>query len=37
MDKANILIVEDEGIVAQDIKAPLENMGYGVVGIASTG
>jgi DNA-binding Lrp family transcriptional regulator/CheY-like chemotaxis protein len=37
MDKANILIVEDEGIVAQDIKATLENMGYGVVGIASTG
>lgn len=37
MDKANILIVEDESIVAQDIKATLENLGYTVAGIASTG
>jgi len=31
-----ILVVEDESIVAQDLKGRLETMGYVVVGIAST-
>lgn len=37
MEKANILVVEDENITAQDIKATLEHLGYSVAGIASTG
>jgi PAS domain S-box-containing protein len=37
MKKANILIVEDERIVAEDIKSSLLEMGFGVVGIASSG
>jgi CheY-like chemotaxis protein len=37
MDKARILIVEDEGIIAMDIHARLTGMGYSVVGHASTG
>ncbi len=37
MKKANILIVEDEAIVAQEIKICLENMGHSVVSIASRG
>jgi two-component system cell cycle sensor histidine kinase/response regulator CckA len=32
-----IFIVEDEGIVASDIKQLLLNLGYGVVGVVSTG
>jgi two-component system cell cycle sensor histidine kinase/response regulator CckA len=32
-----IFIVEDEGIVAADIKQLLLNLGYGVVGVVSTG
>ncbi|MCT7949573.1 ATP-binding protein [Ancylothrix sp. C2] len=33
----NILIVEDELIVAEDIADTLRSLGYGVVGIVSTG
>jgi CheY-like chemotaxis protein len=32
-----ILIVEDEMIVAEDIKSTLESLGYSVMGICSTG
>lgn len=32
-----ILVVEDESIIARDIEATLEDMGYDVVGIASSG
>ncbi|MEQ2006685.1 MAG: response regulator [Limisphaerales bacterium] len=34
---ARILIVEDEGIIAQDIEATLEKLGYEVSGIAAVG
>lgn len=37
MKKANILIVENETIVAQDIKTTLEHLGYSISGISSTG
>ena len=37
MTKANILIVEDEAIVAAEIKISLENMGYSVASIARRG
>ncbi len=37
MAKARILVVEDEGIVAHDIKSTLEGMGYEVPAIAFTG
>jgi len=37
MENSNILIVEDEYIVAQDIKDTLESGGYSVVGISETG
>jgi DNA-binding LytR/AlgR family response regulator len=37
MLKQNILIVEDESIVAKDIQQTLIRLGYNVVGIASTG
>ena len=33
----HILIVEDEGLVAEDIKAHLEDFGYHVVGISASG
>lgn len=33
----NILIVEDEGIVAQSMQAVLDELGYGVCGIAPSG
>jgi len=36
MQKVNILIVEDEGIVAKDIQQSLIKLGYNVVGICST-
>ena len=32
-----ILIVEDEAVVAFDMKAQLQKLGYDVVGIAETG
>jgi two-component system cell cycle sensor histidine kinase/response regulator CckA len=37
MAKSQILIVEDEGIVAKDIEGCLKHLGYGVVGMASSG
>ena len=37
MTKAKIMVVEDEAITAQDIKASLEDMGYEVVAVAATG
>ncbi len=36
MNKAKILIVEDNPIVAEDIKMKLSRMGYEVTGIASS-
>jgi signal transduction histidine kinase len=36
MDNLNILVVEDERIVAEDIKQNLEKLGYQVPAIAST-
>lgn len=35
--KANIIIVEDESIVAQDLQFTLEDLGYGVPAIANSG
>jgi len=32
-----VLIVEDESIIAEDLKVSLRNLGYGVSGVASTG
>jgi len=37
MNKTNILIVEDEAIVAKDIQQSLKKAGYNVVDVASTG
>ena len=37
MEKASILIVEDERIIARDIQHSLENLGYTVPAIASSG
>lgn len=37
MPKGNILIVEDEAVVAADLAGKLERAGYRVVGIASDG
>lgn len=37
MSKTNILIVEDESIVAKDIQMSLRKLGYTVVGICSNG
>lgn len=37
MEKINILIVEDERIVAKDIEGRLNSLGYGVSGTASSG
>jgi len=37
MEKARILIVEDEGIIARDIGERLETLGYSVSGILSSG
>jgi len=35
--RANILIVEDERIIAEDIRRSLENLGYSVLSIVSSG
>ena len=37
MDKMKILVVEDERIVAEDIKMRLEKLGYAVSGMARSG
>ena len=37
MVNPKILIVEDENIVAKDLQKRLMNLGYNIVGIASTG
>jgi CheY-like chemotaxis protein len=37
MEKKKILIVEDERIVAEDIRTKLEYVGYVVAGMASSG
>src|SRR6516164_9194303 len=37
MTRARILVVEDEGIVAQDIRNRLTRHGYTVVGVVETG
>lgn len=37
MKKAKILVVEDQNIVALNIRNKLKNLGYTVPGIASTG
>lgn len=37
MSRARILIVEDEGIIAQDIQTTLEKLGYEVPAIATVG
>lgn len=37
MEKAQILVVEDEAIVAKHVQRALERVGYTVVGIAYTG
>ena len=37
MPKARILIVEDEGIIAQDIRASLQELGYEVSATVATG
>ncbi len=34
---SKIMIVEDEMIIARDIKGKLESLGYDVIGIVSTG
>lgn len=34
---ASVLVVEDEGLIAQDIQAVLEQLGYRVSGLASSG
>jgi PAS domain S-box-containing protein len=37
MDKTNILIVEDESIVAEDIRHTVERLGYRVTAVVSSG
>jgi AmiR/NasT family two-component response regulator len=37
MNSRHVLIVEDELILAMDMEARLVDLGYAVVGIASTG
>lgn len=37
MEKARILVVDDEIIIARDLEARLKNMGYEVVAIAASG
>jgi CheY-like chemotaxis protein len=37
MTPANLLIVEDEAIVALDLRLQLEELGYAVIGIAGEG
>jgi len=37
LEQKNILIVEDEGIIAMDLQYRLESLGYNVIDIVSTG
>ena len=37
MSKSNILVVEDESIVAKDIQHSLKKLGYTVLGICNSG
>ena len=37
MGKVNVLVVEDESIVAKDIQLSLKRLGYNVLGIANNG
>ncbi len=37
MTKAQLLIVEDDGLVAKDIEIMLEKLSYGVAGVAMSG
>ena len=37
MEKAKILVVEDEAIIASDMKTTLEEFNYEVVAVTSTG
>ena len=37
MNKITVLIVEDEGIVAENLASKLKNLGYEVAGIATRG
>lgn len=37
MNAARILIVENERVVALDIQSRVENLGYGIAGVAATG
>ena len=37
MERARIMVVEDEGIIAQDIRNCLENLGYEVPEVVFTG
>lgn len=37
MEKSRIMVVEDEGIVAMDIKNTLKSLGYDVVAVAASG
>jgi CheY-like chemotaxis protein len=37
MDKAKVLIVENEGIVALDLKNRMEELGHSVLGVVASG
>jgi len=37
MSQQNILIVEDEAVISMELRFRLEDMGYRVLDIASTG
>jgi len=37
MSKRQILIAEDDGVVAKDIQRRLENLGFGVVAMVNSG
>ena len=37
MRGSRILVVEDERIVGEDIRVTLEDLGYEIVGVVSTG
>ncbi|MCZ7372465.1 MAG: response regulator, partial [Candidatus Methanoperedens sp.] len=37
MEKIKILVVEDESIIAEDIRRSLENLGYSVPSVVSSG